>query len=176
IDENKFIIALIGARLSAEMTDDFIKTVLFEIVSRNSVQILLIGGFDKFDTYSEAYPEFKNNFLNLGYQDDILAVLDHCNLVINPPRSGGGSSAAEALYKGVPVVTLKFGDVFINVGVDFAVDSLTQMGEMVNQYIHNKEFYFSQSHKAKDRAKILMDSQNELEILLNKIYSNPLFR
>lgn len=53
------------------------------------------------------------------------------DLYVNPKRSGGGSSVAESLYKGLPVVTLPVGDVSAAAGESFRVADYGEMAETI---------------------------------------------
>jgi len=50
-------------------------------------------------------------FRHLAFSSDLPGLFGICDLYLNPPRLGGGSSAAFALASGVPVFSLAFGDV-----------------------------------------------------------------
>ena len=115
----------------------------------------------KFDTYKEKiqkYEEIEKNSINLGKQEDALAVVECCNLYVNPQRRGGGSSAAEALYKGLPVVTLPIGDVAVVAGRTFWVKNYADMKTQIIKYDIDTEYYRNNSQKAKRKAKKLLDS------------------
>ena len=50
---------------------------------------------------------------------------------MNPKRNGGGSSVAEAVYKGLPAVTLPVGDVSAAAGESFRVADYGEMAETI---------------------------------------------
>lgn len=137
-----------------------------------NIQIAFMGKFDTYDEKIERFTKVKNSSINLGKQMDALAVIECCDLYVNPKRSGGGSSASEALYKGVPVVTLSSGDVSVAAGSAFWVEDYQQMKDKIIEYVIDKKFYEWKARIAKERAKKLLDSQNEfgesIKEILNK--------
>lgn len=172
IPEDKFVIALVGGRLTDELTHDFI--VELSRIFKEDIHFVIIGIFEKYQYYCEKFHGFKENFTNLGFQDDVLAVLEVCNLYLNPPRTGGGSSAAEALFKGIPVVTLNKGDVATAVGDNFTYNTVPCMLKAVEKYQSDREFYQQQAEIGKERANILLDSDTAFANVFHLIQSHPL--
>ncbi len=154
--EERFVIALIGGRLDREVDDTCIQ-MLLDLIEKGAF-ITFIGCFDTYEQYTKKYPLMQNNSNYLGFQDDVLAVLDNCDLYVNPKRNGGGSSAAEALFKGVPVVSVNYGDVSVAVGDDFCVDEWDNVYEKCVQYMEDEAYYREMSEKARRRANLLLDS------------------
>ena len=92
---------------------------------------------------------------------DALAVMECCDLYVNPRRSGGGSSVCEALYKGLPAVTLPTGDVSVAAGELFWVEDYSAMQKKILKYASEKKYYKQMSENAQKRAGELMDSNRE---------------
>jgi glycosyltransferase involved in cell wall biosynthesis len=91
--------------------------------------------------------------VNLGFQNDMLAVLDCCDLYINPKRKGGGTSAFEAMYKGMPLVTLPVGDVGLAAGADFQAADYDEMIRQISEYKADREYYEVQSRRHENAEK-----------------------
>lgn len=161
LPEDKFLIIVSGGRLTEEVTYEFLDSIR-EIFNYNA-HIAFAGVFDTYETIISKDEVFKDNTTFLGFQNDMLAVSEVCDLYINPPRKGGGSSCAEALSKGKPAVTLDFGDCSIAAGTDFCVNDLTEMKDTIIKYITDKEFYDIMSKKAINRNKILKDTKKALD-------------
>lgn len=173
LPEDGFVVAVIGARLEQEVDETFLR-VLVQLMESN-MYVVFVGDFFRFDELSGKYPVMKKRGKNLGFQEDVLAVLDCCDLYINPRRTGGGSSAAEALYKGVPVISQEFGDVSVAVGSDFLVEDYEEMYQLAIRYLTEKDFYDIMSRKARERSKRLLDTKGEFEKLLGKMEISPRF-
>ncbi|MCM1157835.1 MAG: glycosyltransferase [Bacteroidales bacterium] len=173
LPEERFIVLMVGARLDAEIDEGCIK--LLRRLTDAGIFIAFMGVLKKYQRLTEKYPEFKENTMFLGFQDDVLAVNECCDLYLNPRRVGGGTSAVEALFKGLPVVTYDFGDVGVNVGEDFAVADEEEMYNRVIRYSQDKEYYREMSEKARERAEYLMDSQSEFVRIIKKMESSRQF-
>lgn len=174
LPENKFLLAVVGARLNDEVTDSFIR-MLVNTINQYNTHVVFLGYFDKYDKYSEADETFSKNSTYLGFQEDVLGILELCDLYVNPLRAGGATSAVEAMYKGVPAVTFSSGDVSIATKKDFWVNSYDEMYELIGKYSEDKVFYRKMSAKAKERALILMDTDAQLENAINYIEKSKLF-
>ena len=159
LPKDKFIIAVVGYRLDSDITPEF-EELLKKIIDKN-IFIAFIGEYQKYNSLVDENPELKECTRVLGLTDEILAWIENCDLYLNPHRKGGGTSGVEALFKGVPVITTPYGDVATNVGSDFWVESLEEVPELVKRYVDDREFYKMMSEKAKNRAKVLLDSEKE---------------
>lgn len=123
-------------------------------------------------------PELQGKVFFLGRSDDLQAWLENCDLFINPYRVGGGTSGTYALMKGVPVVTIPFGDVSLCAGDEFCTESYDTMPDLIRKYKNDKEFYLKKSAIAKERAHLLISSTdtfvNVVEEFQNRIRDEQL--
>lgn len=168
IPENAFTFVAIGNRLGADITDEFVR-MLMQIKDDNWF-IVFAGspeGFD-YDKLCEKHPEILNHSGFLGYVEDVLALLECCDLYINPPRLGGGFSVAEAFSKGKPGVSLNYGDVAAAAGREFCVETLEEMKETIERYMNDNRFYEDMSQKAIARAAVLQDGKSALADILSE--------
>jgi Glycosyltransferase len=172
LPEDRFLVAIVGARLDEEVTDEFINAVLG---SHPSVHLVFIGPMTKYEAMKARHTRLEQASTALGFQSDVLAVLEVCDLYANPKRAGGGSSAAEALYKGVPVVTLNFGDVAVAVGPDFVVTTYEEMTAAIRRYVEDGGFYGDMSAKGKERAAQLLSTETAFAEIVHAVRSSPLF-
>lgn len=159
IPEDKFVIAVVGYRLDRDIDSDFVE--MLKQVVREDIYVALIGKFSAYEKLVVDNPELKDTTKLLGLTMDILAWIENCDLYVNPYRKGGGTSGVEAIFKGIPVVTIGYGDVAINVGQEFWVESYNEMPELILRYKNDAEFYQKMSERAKARAEILLDSEKE---------------
>lgn len=168
LPEDSFILLIVGARLTDEITDEFIKTLL--PVLEIGAHIAFAGRIDNYDDYCERYPELASHSTNLKFQLDMLAVAECCDLYVNPYRLGGGTSVAEAMYKGLPCVTIKHGDVALGAGNDFCVKDYPEMQTAIKRYIEDKDFYNTMSAKAISRANELTDTEKSFTNIISEYY------
>lgn len=167
LPEDKFVLILVGARMTEELDGELLNLLIAETDS-NTV-IALAGGYDNYDKKAQEIDGFTQKIFNLGFQKDMLAVLDCCDLYINPKRMGGGTSVFEAMYKGLPVVTLPIGDVGLAAGREFHAAGYDEMLKNIQRYAADKEYYGKQSVKAKERAAELMDTSKEFGIIIDEM-------
>lgn len=148
IDDNNFVIAIIGNRLDSEVTEKFLELLIKVLSIDLRIIIVFIGNFNNYDFIIEE-EIFKERTKYLGYQNDLVGLLSIVDLYVNPPRSGGGASAIYALYNGVPVVTLDSCDVATCVSRNDICLNDIEMLEMIEKYFCDSDFYNKQSEIAK---------------------------
>lgn len=156
---DKFVLAVVGTRLDFEIDDEFLK--MLQHINNENIVVVYIGVFNRLKQILKQYPCLSDMMYGLGQQEDVLAVLEQCDLFVNPIRLGGGTSAAEALSKGVPVVSTSYGDVGATVGAEFWVKDYAQMAEVISRYQSDTDFYTKQSERAYKRAARLLDTAAE---------------
>lgn len=172
IPEEQFVIALIGGRLTQEVTQEFI--TMIDYILQKGVMLMIIGKMDNYEDICRKDSIFGQNAVYLGEQDDVLAILELCDLYVNPKRAGGGTSVIEAMYKGCPAVTLNSGDVALGAGPDFCVDSYEEMQKQIFRYMEDKKFYREMSIKAKKRAEYMLDSANAFMEIIHQFENKVL--
>ncbi len=167
ISEDAFVIAVVGARLDIEVTDEFLN--MLEICVRENILVTFWGVFDNYNSVIEKYPKLHEHSRFMGFCMDILSRMENVDLYVNPKRKGGGTSCVEAMYKGVPVVTVDYGDVGVNVGRDFCVKDYEDMSQMIDRYRSDKAFYKKMSEKAVERTTVLLDTESEFVRILGEV-------
>ncbi|MBO5523873.1 MAG: glycosyltransferase, partial [Roseburia sp.] len=141
LSEGKFVLVVVGWRLDAEVDSAFLE-MLERVVRKNEqIEAAFMGEFDSFAERMKDYPLLEKNSRFLGKQMDALAVLECCSLYVNPKRNGGGSSVSEALYQGLPAVTLPMGDVSVAAGESFRVPDYGAMERQILRYAAEPEYY-----------------------------------
>ena len=160
LPEDRFILVVIGIRLEFEITDGFME--MLEEVCGQGCYVVFAGIMDNYNNLMESYPVVSANSLFIGYCNDILALMDICDLYVNPDRLGGGFSIIEAFVKGKPGVYLKSGDVYTAGGESFAVDSFKEMAGQILKYKEDKDYYNSMSGLARERAKLMTSSEEAI--------------
>lgn len=76
---------------------------------------------------------------------------------------------AEALYQGMPAVTLPEGDVSAAAGEAFRVRDYEQMEREILRYMDDAGYYSRQSARARERAKELLDSRKSFGEAIEKL-------
>ena len=167
IPENKFILVVVGIRLDFEIASKFCD--MLEKACRNGCFVVFAGVYDTYHKIGESNPLLAQNSTFIGYCNDIQALMEICDLYVNPERFGGGFSVIEAFAKGVPGVYLKTGDVYTAGGEEFSVSNFDEMEQTILRYKRDKNFYEMMSAKAKKRAKLMTSSLEAMKELDRKI-------
>ncbi|OON98146.1 MAG: hypothetical protein ATN36_01295 [Epulopiscium sp. Nele67-Bin005] len=169
IPEDKYVVAIVGTRLQAEIKEEFVEILnrIIELVP--AILIVFIGEFKLYEERIQQYPILEASSKYLGMQDNLKEVFPICDLYINPIRRGGGTSAVEALSEGVPVVTFGNCDVAFACGSDFVCEDEEQYIEKVIKYRTDKSFYEEQKQNALRRANTLFDTEGMLRDLLLQV-------
>ncbi len=166
IPEDAFVMAVVGMRLDTEMTDEFLQTL--ESITDETKYVLFLGDFSTYNERVNAFPALHKKSMAPGICDDVLSRLEVCDLYVNPKRKGGGSSVVEAMFLGKPAVSIAYGDVALNAGEEFCVDTYEEMAEQIRHYCDDKDFYAEMSEKARNRADILLDTEKAFQEIMNE--------
>ncbi|WP_027204500.1 glycosyltransferase [Butyrivibrio fibrisolvens] len=168
--EEDFEIAIVGGRLDDEVGPEFLEMIRKVAGSVSNVRFNFCGIFSKYEKLIGEDPVCSGICRFLGMQSDMMAVLDNIDLYVNPIRLGGGTSAQEAMLKGVPVVTCKTGDVYANCHDDFAVDDYDEMVQVIERYVNDADYYKSQSKKAHELGELEHDTIGEFNRIIEECH------
>ena len=167
--EHGFVLMIVGWRLDSEIADDFLAMLDRIAAQRENVQVVFMGRYESWQSIQTGYERLWKHTRYLGKQEDALAVFACGDLYVNPRRAGGGSSVAEALYQGLPAVTLPEGDVSAAAGEAFRVRDYEQMEREILRYMDDAGYYGRQSARARERAKELLDSRKSFGEAIEKL-------
>lgn len=167
LPEDKFLMVTVGMRLDDEITDTFME--MLEEAMLPEMYWVIIGAFDYYEEYLSRHPKLKRQTIYLGTCQDILSRMEVCDLYVNPTRRGGGTSSVEALFKGVPVVSVDYGDVAVNVGEEFCVKDYGEMKERIIHYGTDKCYYDCMHKKALQRSEKLLDTDGEFTKIMQEV-------
>ncbi|MGF7177995.1 tetratricopeptide repeat protein [Azospirillum doebereinerae] len=148
LPEDGFLFTVVGGRLDDEVTPAFLDR-LDRILDRcPGVRIAFAGPVISLpDRLAKTRNAGRLHIL--GYVPEIRALYRLAGAYLNPPRQGGGGSAAYALADGVPVVTLAQGDVAAIVGPAHGVDSLDDFVARAERLCRDPDFHRAESAQAR---------------------------
>lgn len=170
IKKDSFLIAIIGNRLNAEMTKEFIELLgyIAKKDETNMIRFLFVGTFNEYnDVIQDSILKNKSHYI--GFQKNLLGILGMCDAFLNLPRKGGGTGAVYALSKGIPVITLDNCDVSLVAGEQFICKDDKEIFDIVFKYLNDNEFYEKQCKAAKQKANSNMSFPGEIEYILNQV-------
>lgn len=176
LPERGMVLLVTGWRLKNEAKEEFLYMLEEAVCSVKDAEVVFMGLFESYEKTLEEFPRLRAKSHYFAYQKDALAVTECCDLYVNPRRKGGGSSAAEALFMGLPVVTLPFGDVAAAAGERFVAADYEEMKDRIRRYCQDESFYREMSSYARQRAKALMDSETHFCEVFRTIEKSPDFR
>lgn len=166
IPEDAFVLVTVGTRLESEIMDDFLG--MLESILNEKIVMVFIGDFPGYTERIKQFSVLGNRSMALGSCQDVLSRLQVCDLYVNPKRKGGGSSVVEAMYLGKPAVSIAYGDIAVNAGEEFTVDTYEEMKAQILHYCNDKDFYAEMSKKAKKRADILLDTETAFSQIMEE--------
>lgn len=127
-----FLCVVIGNRLDEEVDGAFL-AMLESVLDQVPRSLVLFAGAGTSLGPRLAGSRHGNRLRHLGYVEPVGALLAIADTYINPHRTGGAASAAEALAAGVVPVSLSGGDVASVVGPSFIV---SDYGAMTARLVH----------------------------------------
>lgn len=160
LPDDAIVTAVIGLRIEQEVTADFAATLDRVIQREPRLFFLFVGKLPNHASLCAGLPHLAARSRVHGFDPDVLSILPACDLYLNPPRGGGGASAAYALSQGVPAHTLGFGDVATVVGPGFHLARLEDFADAAARFADDPAH--RQEQQAKARARFADISSREV--------------
>ncbi|GAB2901418.1 hypothetical protein GCM10027202_32300 [Microvirgula curvata] len=153
MQEDEIVFAIVGRRLSREVNKNFI--LLMRNIKNAISNARFVFAGEALDENILKYADehaLLDCMTQIGFVPDTAEMYRSAHFYVNPSRRGGGSSAFEALYQGVPVITYCYGDVHSIVGSDFSFESDEDILAYLDSCINDQGFYLQQKKLAKKIA------------------------
>lgn len=151
VDGDAFVFAVVGARLDQDVQPDFV-AVMKRLLETPRAVILMMGAYAGFDGLIKANPELQGRVRFLGFRNDVVSVLAACDACLNPDRAGGGRSGAYAQMAGLPVLSLKRGDVASTIGPERCFDTYDEMLAEADRLMTDSSHHERRRDDARSRA------------------------
>lgn len=100
----------VSTRLDGEMERGFTEAISRFLEGRPEARVLFAGS-PQVDVTARFPPHLADRVKNIGFQEDLSAICQMCDVYVNLYRHGGGTSAQTAILSGLPVVTRDFGHI-----------------------------------------------------------------
>lgn len=169
IPEESFVLSVVGGRLDHEVTTEFTNQLADFLGDNPQVLIAFAGGFSSYETWKNSHLCFEKQTRYVGFQDDILAFYDLCDAYLNPPRTGGGTSAVEAMHKGMHVFTYPMGDVSHDAGAYYHITSFNDVEVFIKKWHVNEDFREMEKKMAMERAAELTDTHKAMKKIVSEV-------
>ncbi|MFP5514682.1 MAG: glycosyltransferase [Alphaproteobacteria bacterium] len=118
--DGAFLYVIVGNRLDAEVDAAFLALLERVLDAVPHGEVLFAGTVDALPGRLAA-SRHAARLRCLGHVERIGALLQSCDVFLNPRRTGGGGSAAHALASGLPILAFDSGDVASIAGPGFLV-------------------------------------------------------
>jgi len=165
LPETAFVFTVVGGRLDEEVTASFVDH-LDGLLDQCPGAVIAFAGPVLSLPVRLGAARNADRLRSLGFVPEIRALYRVSNAYLNPPRQGGGGSAAYALADGMPVVTLNQGDVAAVVGPAGTVDSLETFMARARRLNQDSAFHRQASIDARRRFAALDTRHAAAERLL----------
>lgn len=111
LTDEDVVVITVGERLQSEMSNELAEQMCELMCSDNKVKWLIVG-CNEFPYINRNYKDLiSRNVIFIGYENDLPGLYGICDIYLNPPRTGGGSSVAWAAQQGLAIASpLKAGD------------------------------------------------------------------
>lgn len=160
LEKNKeeFVICIVSNRINRELSEEMIELCdrMLEIDPMIKIKIFGIGFDSEKLSLLSRYP---HRYFYEGFQEDILSAYTGCDVYYNIKRSGGGSSAGQAMLMGLPIVSHRFGDGSYVLGRNRCFDSSEDLILEVERLVHDKEYYDESKRYSLKRAEEIFDTE-----------------
>lgn len=163
LPQDAYVIAVVGNRLDEEVDDRFAAELSRVLTGAPQVFVVFMGQFGRFEAVVQQHEALRGRSRHLGYRKDVPAVYECCDAYLNPPRYGGGSSAAFALAAGLPVFTPAEGDVANIVGPRFIFPSAEAIIAHIERSLSDPEHRRSWAELARKRFTEISDREEMIE-------------
>ncbi len=158
--ENRFKILIVGNRLDSEIEIGFENQLNKLIDECPNILYIIVGECEQFEnriiqsSYSEQY-------IFVGFTNNLPGITRECDIYLNPPRSGGGFSSRIALSYGLPVITLGECDVSSWAGPDFICNDIQSLFDEIKKCYDSINYKSSKSQLAIERWNHISSTENE---------------
>ncbi len=155
--EEAVLVGVIGNRLDHELTPTFLAALDAACAQAPALHVRTAGKLDQGDAVFAPYANLAGRARHTGYQTDLRAFCRALDIVANPARQGGGTSAAMALDAGAIVVTPPVGDVAVVAGPDFHVADEAALAEALATLARDPDARAARAQAARARGAAIQD-------------------
>jgi glycosyltransferase involved in cell wall biosynthesis len=156
---NARIALVVGMRLETECCERFLAMLNDAAARHSDLHVVFAGPLMQPKTWLSQYPALHKKSALLGFQDDVLAITQACDLFINPLRQGGGTSAIYALSAGLPIISAAQGDVAEIYGREYCALTPDDLPELLNRCLSDDTVSAEMADQACKRWQVKSDME-----------------
>lgn len=163
LGKGDFVLITVGRRLESELAENFTDAVCGRLLTNENIKWMVVGSGNKYlETHYSDYIK-DHQIVYLPYENDLPALYQICDVYLNPPRMGGGTSIRWAMQAGLPCAVLSTpSDGLPAVGVENAAgDTIEEMMDYVLRLFEEPDFYQAESTKFRDRILCFGERQKQ---------------
>jgi glycosyltransferase involved in cell wall biosynthesis len=167
VARDAIMIIVVGNRLEGELDLPFIELVT-EVLAEAPTAVLLLAGMSS----ERAAKRFVSQRLQpgqvigMGHCEDLRGLCAVADILVNPFRVGGGTSAQTAMAEGVPIVTMAMGDVGAVAGDELSSPDLESYRARLQLLVHDADARRRESERSLARIQQRFDFDKQVDEML----------
>ena len=165
IPEAEIIIVLMGSRLTDEIRGPFASRLSHFLSQNPKVYVLIIGGKDAVAVMGKELENQASQIRHFDYAVNLAEIFSGCDIVLNPPRQGGGTGVAIAMSVGCAVVSLEEGDGATLIDPEDLCADLDEYFERLSRLTDSKGFRRINQVRAKHQVYESIGFESGMDVL-----------
>lgn len=161
-----YAIAMVTNRAGADISHGFLDQLEAVLDKAPHMKVRIFGSSAAVTPTQLKRIEQHSSIAFCGFSEDLYGVLGAFDAVLNPPRLGGGTSAAYAMDLGLNLFTLPDCDVANVAGEDFVYPSVSAMLAAMAQASQDEAITAAKTAEAKARWTVISDREGQMRNLL----------
>lgn len=170
IDKDAVLLLVVGNRLEGEIDEPFI-ALMTELLAAAPEAVLLLAGMSS----ERAAKRFLSpqlapgQVIGMGHCADLRGLCVVADILVNPFRIGGGTSAQTAMTEGLPVVTLAMGDVGAVAGTDLSSPDIGAFRDRLQTLIRDADARRREGERSRARIQERFDFDKQVDEMLGTL-------
>lgn len=166
LHKDDYAVAIVTNRAHADLSREFIGALDAAISAAPKIKVAIFGSANMITPAQTQYFAQHPQITFHGFATDMYGTLMGFDAVLNPPRQGGGTSAAYAMDLGLNLFTLDDCDVSNVAGPDFVYRSEEAMLSALVAAASDQQHSAQKAEQAKARWTVISDRQGQMRLML----------
>ncbi len=175
LPEDATVVISVGTRLEREITPE-LATSMASLMKKHEKLHWLLVGTGAAITALQNMQEVASRVVVRSFDSHVEAVYPHCDIYLNPPRPGGGFSAAMAMYHHVPVLNVgTASDVGMYLASEFIDQDMENMMQRLDSWLQDAALRKQIAERQRERLLTEFSISRAVDTLL-PVFDNTLRR